>query len=286
MAIGFVGTGRMGAMLVRALLGASQPVDEEIWASNRSPEKLADLSTLFARLRTGTSLEVARHCRTLFLCVRPEDTVAALEEIRPTLTPAHVLVLITNIIELKQLAAAVPCRTAKVIPSYAQFVRGGVSLLIPGPRCRPKEMAYLRDLFERISRTYEVTESQSRAATNVVSCGPAFLARFCSEWAAAAHEIPPGIPLADCEMMVWETVRAAADLPRAGIAAREILDEVSTPGGMTSEGLQAMDAVLPTMWRDVMRRMSERECELKTSVQLPTVQVAKAPRAPQAPDAA
>lgn len=276
----------MGAMLVRALLGASQPVEEEIWASNRSPAKLADLSVLFARLRTGTSPEVARHCRTLFLCVRPQDTVAALEEIRPVLTPAHLLILITNIVELKQLAAAVPCRTAKVIPSYTQFVRGGVSLLIPGPRCRPKEMAYLRDLLERVSRTYEVTESQSRAATNVVSCGPAFLARFCSEWAAAAHEMPPGIPLADCEMMVWETVRAAADLPRRGVAVREILDEVSTPGGTTYEGLQAMDAVLPDMWRDVMRRISEQESQLKISVQLPKAEVAKAPRAPQAPDAA
>lgn len=286
MAIGFIGTGRMGAMLVRALLGAAHPVEEEIWASNRTPAKLADLSVLFARLRTGTSVEVARHCRTLFLCVRPEDTVAALEQIRSALTPAHLLIPITNVIDLTQLGAAVPCRTAKVIPSYAQFVRGGVSLLIPGPRCRPKEMAYLRNLLDRISRTYEVTEEQSRAATNVVSCGPAFLARFCSEWAAAAHEMPPGLPLADCEMMVWETVRAAADLPRAGIAVREILDEVSTPGGMTYEGLQAMDAVLPAMWRDAMRRMSERECELKSTVQLPPVPVAKAPRVPQAPDAA
>jgi pyrroline-5-carboxylate reductase len=71
MAIGFVGTGRMGAMLVHALLGAAHPVDEEIWASNRSKEKLDDLSLQFQRLRTGTSLEVAKECRTLFLCVRP-----------------------------------------------------------------------------------------------------------------------------------------------------------------------------------------------------------------------
>lgn len=270
MAIGFVGTGRMGAMLVRALLGAAHRVEEEIWASNRSQEKLDDLSLLFARLRTGASLEVAGHCRTLFLCVRPEDTACALEEIGPALTPEHLLVLITNVVELETLAAVVPCRTAKVIPSYTQFVRGGVSLLIPGPRCRPADLAYLRDLLERVSRTYELTEAQSRAATNVVSCGPAFLARFCSEWAAAAHEMQPDLPLADCEMLVWETVRAAADLPRAGIAVREILDEVSTPGGMTYEGLQAMEAVLPAMWSDVMQRTADRERELKTAVDLTT----------------
>ncbi|HEY3443459.1 MAG TPA: pyrroline-5-carboxylate reductase dimerization domain-containing protein [Paludibaculum sp.] len=268
MAIGFVGTGRMGAMLVRALLGAAHPVDEDIWASNRSQEKLEDLSLLYARLRIGRSLDLARECRTLFLCVRPEDTAHALEEIGPALTPDHLLILITNVVELEKLAAAVPCRTAKVIPSYTQFVRGGVSLLIPGPRCRPADVAYLRDLLERVSRTYELTEPQARAATNVVSCGPAFLARFCAEWAAAAHEMQPDLPLDDCDMLVRETVRATIELARAGIDAREILDEVSTPGGMTYEGLKAMDEVLPAMWRDVMHRTAERERELRAAVSM------------------
>ncbi len=279
MAIGFVGTGRMGAMLVHALLGAAHPVDEEIWASNRSKEKLEDLLLLFPRLRTGTSLEVARQCRTLFLCVRPEDTACALEEIRPALTASHLLLLITNVVELEKLAAVVPCRTAKVIPSYTQYVRSGVSLLIPGPRCRPEDVVYLRDLLDRVSRSYELPESQARAATDIVSCGPAFLARFCFEWATATHEMQPDIPLADCEMMVRETVRAAIELPRAGIAAREILEEVSTPGGMTYEGLKAMDAVLPAMWREVMRRTAERERELRAAVSM-------APLEPREPDAA
>ena len=95
----------MGAMLVRALLGAAHPVDEDIWASNRSQEKLEDLSLLYARLRIGRSLDLARECRTLFLCVRPEDTARALEEIGPALTPNHLLVLITNVVELDKLAA-------------------------------------------------------------------------------------------------------------------------------------------------------------------------------------
>jgi len=268
MAIGFVGTGRMGAMLVRALLGAARPVEEEIWASNRSQEKLEDLSVLYARLRIGASLELARKCKTLFLCVRADDTAAAVEELRPALTADHLLILITNIVELDTLAAAVPCRTAKVIPSYTQFVRGGASLLISGPRCLPADLAYLRDLLDRVSRTYDLNEAQARAATNVVSCGPAFLARFCSEWAAAAHAMQPDLPLADCEMLVWETVRAAADLPRAGIAVREILDHVSTPGGMTYEGLQVMGSVLPEMWSEVMQRTAGRERELRAAVTL------------------
>ena len=268
----------MGAMLVRALLGADIPVDEDIWASNRSQDKLEDLSVLFARLRTGTSLELAHQCRTLFLCMRPEDTACALDEIRPALTADHLLVLITNVVELEKLAASIPCRTAKVIPSYAQFVRSGVSLLIPGPRCQPDDVAFLRNLLERVSRTYELTEPQARAAINMVSCGPAFLARFCAEWAASAHEMQPDLPLADCEMLVRETVRATIELPRAGIDAREILAEVSTPGGMTYEGLKAMDEALPAMWRDVMQRTAERERELRAALSM-------ALPAPPAPDA-
>ncbi len=279
MAIGFVGTGRMGAMLVRALLGAAQPVDEEIWASNRSQEKLDDLSLLYPRLRTGTNLEVARQCGTLFLCVRPQDTGRALEEIGPVLTADHLLILITNVVELECLAAVVPCRTAKVIPSYTQFVRGGVSLLISGPRCRPEDVAYLRDLLNRVSRTYEVQESQARVVTNVVSCGPAFLARFCADWAEAAHQMQPDIPLADCEMLVRETVNATIELPRAGIDAREILDEVSTPGGMTYEGLKVMNEVLPGMWRNVMQRTAEHERELRA-------ELSAGLGAPRAPDTA
>lgn len=278
MAIGFVGTGRMGAMLVRALLGAAHPVDEEIWASNRSQEKLDDLSLLYPRLHMGKNLELARECRSLFLCVRPQDTACALDEIRGALTADHLLIPITNVVELEKLAAVVPCRTAKVIPSYTQFVRGGVSLLVAGPRCLPSDLAYLRDLLERVSRVYEVEESQARAATNIISCGPAFLARFCSEWAVAAHEMQPDIPLADCEMLVRETVSATIELPKAGIVAHEILAEVSTPGGMTYEGLKVMDEILPAMWRDVMRRTSERERELRAALSMGL----PAPRVPDA----
>jgi competence protein ComER len=268
MAIGFIGTGRMGAMLVRALLGAELPLDEDVWASNRSPERLEDLALLYPRLHMGDNLDLAEHCLTLFLCVRPADTLAVVDELAPRLTPDHLLITITNVVELERLAARVSCRVAKVIPSFAQFVRRGVTLLVPGPRSTERDLAYLRDLLRRVSTTYQVTEDQTRAATNVVSCGPAFLAHFCTEWAAAAHTMQPDIPIEDWDFMVWETVRAAAELPRAGIAGREILEEVSTPGGMTDAGLQAMDAVLPAMWTDIMRRTAVREKQLKAALGL------------------
>jgi hypothetical protein len=38
---------------------------------------------------------------------------------------------------------------------------------------------------------------------------------------------------------------------------------------MTYEGLQAMETVLPAMWRDVMRRTLERERELKAALEWP-----------------
>lgn len=258
----------MGAMLVRALLGADRPVEEDIWASNRSQEKLGDLLMHYPRLKTADNRVLAEQCRTIFLCVRPADTREALDELDGALTPDHLLVTITNVVELERLAAQVSCRTAKVIPSFAQFVRRGISLLVSGPRSTERDLAYLRDLFERVSRTYQVTEAQTRAATNVVSCGPGFLAHFCNEWAKAAAELAPEIPMGDWEFLVWETVRAAAELPRAGIAGREILEEVSTPGGMTYEGLEAMDAVLPGMWSEVMRRTVEHERRLRAALRL------------------
>ncbi|MBI5083999.1 MAG: NAD(P)-binding domain-containing protein [Acidobacteria bacterium] len=270
MAIGFIGTGRMGAMLVRALLGADRPVDEDVWASNRSPDKLSELATIHHRLHPGSNEDLARRCRLLFLCVRPHDTALLLAQLAPLLTPDHLLVTISNVVELDQLATAVPCRTAKVIPSMAQYIRRGVTLLIPGPRSTPADLAFLRDLLGRVSRIFEVDEMQARAATNVVSCGPAFLARFCQAWAEAAHAMQPGISVSDFEDLVWETVRATSELPRAGIAGKNILEEVSTPGGMTYEGLQAMDAALPGMWNEVMRRTTERERQLKASFSLST----------------
>jgi len=258
----------MGAMLVRALLGAGHPVEEEIWASNRSLEKLDELTFLYPRVCTGSNADLARHCKTLFLCVRPNDTAQVLDELQGILTADHLLITITNVIELEQLATRVPCRLLKVIPSFTQHVRRGVSLLIAGPRATPRDIQYIHWLIGRICRIYQINENQSRAATNVVSCGPGFLAHFCAEWAAAAFHMQPDIPLQQWEELVWDTVRAASELPRAGIDSRELLEEVSTPGGMTYEGLQIMDKVLPTMWADVMRRTSEHEKELRKAVGL------------------
>lgn len=268
MAIGFIGTGSMGQMLVRALAEAGVHAAEDLYASNRSPQKLAALAAEIPQLHTTDNQSLAGHCNTIFLCVKPGETQAALDEIAAVLSPEQLLVTISNTVDMAKLAVTTPCRLAKVVPSLPHSLGRGVSLLMPGPRSTPADLTYLQDLMSHISLPQVISEEQGRIAANLTSCGPAFLSFLFLSLAESARQFHPEIPADHFRTMMLETVGATAELYRAGLTPEEILRRVSTPGGITAEGLSVLQESLPPVWRQLMQVTIDREEEKKARVVL------------------
>jgi competence protein ComER len=266
--VGFIGMGNMGQMLVKALVRARALSPGEVMVSNRSPAKLEQIAAAVPGICIAyANQELARQCQVIFLCVKPGETRAVLDAIRPYITPEHLVVAITNTLTIPALEEAVPARIAKVIPSLLHAIGEGVSLLMFGERCTPADHAVIHRLMGAISRPQVIQESQARVASDLTSCGPAFLSFTWRALAQAAGRHQPDLPPDAIAAMIRETALATARLmEQTGLSCDDIIARVSTPGGVTAEGIQILAERLDGVWEQVIATTIRTEDKKKARV--------------------
>ncbi|HWI66133.1 MAG TPA: pyrroline-5-carboxylate reductase dimerization domain-containing protein [Symbiobacteriaceae bacterium] len=270
MNVGFIGMGNMGQMLVTALARTDVLGPGECYASTRDHEKLKRLETAIPGLRIAyTNRELAQQCQVIFLCLKPGETKAVLREIGPHLTPDRLLVAITNTIDIPVLEAVVRSRVAKVIPSMVQSIHRGVSLLMFGARCTADDRATLVRLMGAISQPVVIDESQARVASDLTSCGPAFISYIFRALVQAARHYQPDLPVDVVNLMVRATATATCELlERTGLTFDDVIARVSTPGGITADGIKVLDEQLAGVWEQVIETTIVKEEAKKAKVEL------------------
>lgn len=270
MKVGFVGLGNMGQLLVDALIRSGALPPGEIIVSNRSPEKVQRCLERHPGVEAVTqNADMPRRCPVIFLCVKAGETRSALNAMLPYISDEHLLVLITNAIAVATVERATPARVAKAIPSVAQAVDSGASLLIFGQRCSVGDRALLHRLFSAISHPFVIAEHQARVASDLTSCGPAFISFALAALARAAHQYQPDLPRESIDAMIRLTLGATHQLlDRLGCSFEDVIHRVSTPGGITADGLGAMDEHMAGLWEQVIETTLTREEEKKSKVEL------------------
>ncbi len=241
MKIGFIGAGSMGSLLVGAFVRSGAMRPDDIVVSSRTPSKLSALAEQYPGLHIAASnREAAIGADYLFLCVKPLDFRRVLEEIAPVLTAGQIVVSITSPVKIASLEELTPSKVAKIIPSVVNAVGSGASLVMWGTRLTEDDKQELWQLFSSISRPICVPEDEVRVASDLSSCGPAFMACLLEQFIDAAvlsagMERETATALA-CEMMLG-TARLMLELP---CTPAELQARVSVPGGITAAALESL----------------------------------------------
>ncbi len=95
-------------------------------------------------------------------------------------------------------------------------------------------------LFERLGKTLIVDEKRLQAGMMVASCGTAFALRYAR--AAMEGGVQLGLYPKEAMTAVYQTMKGAVDLAEAhGTHPEAEIDRVTTPGGITIRGLNAME---------------------------------------------
>ncbi len=270
MSVGFIGMGNMGQMLVTALARSGVLPPDEIVVSSRSSAKLDHVASAVPRVvKAFTNRELIRQCDLFFLCVKPGETRDVLDDVGPYITPKHLLITINNTVMIPMLEERTRARVAKVIPSVVQRVNSGCSLLVFGSRCTPEDHDTLTRLMGAVSRPYTINESQARVASDLTSCGPAFLSYTFRALAEAARHYQPDLCRETVDSMIRETVRATCDLmDQNGFSFDDIIGRVSTPGGVTADGIRIMDELMGGLWEQVIETTICKENLKRAKVEL------------------
>lgn len=237
MRVGIIGTGSMGGMLARLLVGIPKLT---VCAYNRSPEKMLALARHFDDLElAGSVADLVRTCHIIFLCTKTADGQAVLDAYGATLTPSQILATTISALPISQLEAQTPAQVVKVIPSVTQTQRSGICLISYGSRIDTRQAETFEKLVGEIGSPFVVEESQIRVASDLTSCGPAFLAYLLLQWASAATTTT-AVSQAEADHLLRHTVMGLADLLRHGMSLQDVLQRVCVPGGVTEAGIEAI----------------------------------------------
>lgn len=240
--ISIIGVGAMGGAVAEGLLSAGFPASKLVLADpqEQNIERFVAAGAQAAR----NNREAARRADIVILAVKPWLVDDLLAEIGSSLNYARqsLLVIAAGVSGealLKQLAhgddvSILPI--AIVIPNIAVAVKQSMTFIVPvsgDPRVAV-------DLFNLLGTTQIITEGLLPAATSLASCGIAYAFRYIR--AAMEGGVELGFKASAAQEVVTQTVVGAARLlERAGAHPETEIDKVTTPGGVTIRGLNAME---------------------------------------------
>lgn len=248
MKIAIIGAGNMGGAVARGLAKGNAINTSDIYVSNPSTAKLEALKTEFPEINTSTNnCEVALAADIVVLAVKPWKVVEVVEEIKSHLNYSRQAVAsMVGGLTIAQLSewldrgdGALPA-TYVIIPNTAIATMSSMTF-ISSARSTKEQDSLLCDVFNELGEAMLIDESVMPAATSLASCGIAYALRYIR--AAMEGGVELGFRADDAKHIVMQTLRGAVDILEVNNSHPEAeIDRVTTPGGLTIKGLNAMEA--------------------------------------------
>lgn len=230
MRVGLIGAGNMARAMAR---GWGDPVLASDSGSGRAALLAAELGG-----RAATNLEVAREADLVVLCHKPYQLKRVANELAGEVRAVVSVLGATTTGMIQQAYPRVP--TFRIEPNTPVEVRRGILCYAPAVDVDGDLEHQVLDLFARLGRVVTVPEDLMGAATSVSAVGPAYLALVAEAQvdAAVRHGLKPDL----AGVLAAETMAgAAALLVERGYDTLAVRREVTSPGGVTARGLDALE---------------------------------------------
>lgn len=244
MKIAIIGAGNMGGAIARGLARTAEGTN--IFVSNPSPSKLDALKQEFPQIETTTDNGMAvKGADFVFLAVKPWKIEEVIVEIKPFMDyDKQVVVSVAGGIGSKMLDGWLAKESGALPPLYVIIPNTAIATLcgmtfISGKRTTQAIDDYIIGLFEAMGKAMMVAEELIPAGTSLASCGIAYALQYINAAMEGGAEL--GFSREQSLAIVMQTVHGALSvLEASGAEPQAEIDRVTTPGGLTLRGLEAM----------------------------------------------
>lgn len=233
----------MGGAIARALAATGE---YEVVVSNPTTPKLDAIKSEYPDVKvTVDNVEAVIDADIIILAVKPWLLDSVIQQIKPRLVyRRNTIVSLAGGVTLDALDEMLVRGDElppllRVIPDTALSVGKSMSFIC-GRRADGCDVVAVEALFKPMGETAVIEERQMDAATALSSCGIAYVYKFIQACVQAGVEM--GFRPADALRYVCATVDgAAAMLSVPGASPQAEIDKVTTPGGMTIKGINALE---------------------------------------------
>ena len=239
--IGMIGGGQMALALAAGFVRSGLVLGGQIAVFDPSDAARERIAAAVPGLAlAATAEESVNGAGLVFFCVKPQQAEAAAAAIAGRIAPSATVVSIVAGLPISQLAASIgTARVIRVMPNTPCLVGKGVSVICRNASVEAADMETVRRLLGAVGSVHEVDESLMNAVTGVSGSGPGFIARWIE--ALADGGVAAGLPRELADALARETfVGTATLLDATGDTPAEIRRKVTSPGGTTLAGLEAM----------------------------------------------
>jgi pyrroline-5-carboxylate reductase len=191
--------------------------------------------------RVASNRELAERADIVVLCHKPYQLDAVAEEIGGT---AKMVASVLGGVATRDLEERFrPAQVFALIPNTPVEIRQGVSVYAQAERAAPVDAdaeSLVLELFGRLGKVVTVPERLMGAATAICGVGPAYQALLAEAQVDAG--VRKGLNARLAAELVTATMSGSAALIEAkGYDTLEVRREVTSPGGSTARGLDALE---------------------------------------------
>lgn len=241
--LGFIGAGNMATALVRGLLAAKVYRPADLLATDALPQQRARFRRGYGIAGCPDNAALVRAVDTVVLAVKPQVLPSVLDEVRVEATRAKLFVSIAAGFPIERLRRGLgdAPRIVRVMPNTPALVGRGMSVLVAAPRTPSADLRTAMRIFRAVGDAMSVEdEALLDPVTGLSGSGPAYVYRFAEALIAAGVEA--GLAAGVSARLVYRTLDGAcAMLKETRMSPQALRDMVTSPGGTTFAGLEALE---------------------------------------------
>lgn len=238
--IGFIGCGNMGGAILFGALESGVLPKENAYVYDINPEMMKKAEGWGVNLCSDDE-DVCAKSDIILLAVKPQNAAEALEMCKKALDGKAMMSIVAGVTveRLQNMIDGTP-RILRLLPNTPAMVFEGAFAVCSDNDFTEEELEIAKAIYGSIGIIEMVPEKLIDAACALNGGGPAFVAMFIE--AMADGGVKQGLPRATAYRLAAQTALGTAKMIlETGMHPGQIKDMVTSPGGTTIEGCEALE---------------------------------------------
>ena len=261
MKIGFIGGGNIAEAIIAGMVKESF-LPSEIYVSEIKKDRLSYLQNKFNI--SSAEEDFFKMVELIILAVKPQVLFGLMEDIKDNINEKHLVISIAAGIPLEKICKKLSTgHVIRAMPNTPSLIGKGVTVLCKSSdEISHKRISTVEKIFSSTGCYKWIEEDYFDVVTAISASGPAYVYHFIEAMTNSAVAL--GVPRELAQSLIVDTIIGGSVMVKeTGEHPRALSDKVNSPGGMTIQGLQAMEkAGFSTAIDEGIKKAYERSIDI------------------------